>query len=126
VIAALSSWHEHHDAAASAVADVSALPAHVVIECYSVLTRLPGGLAVAPELAAEVLGRRFPHPPLRLHDAARGTVLADLARVGVCGGASYDGVVALEAAAHGRRLLSLDRRAHRTYARLGVAFDVIG
>ena len=109
MIAALSSWHEHHDAAASAVADVSALPAHVVIECYSVLTRLPGGLAVAPELAAEVLGRRFPHPPLRLHDAARGTVLADL-----------------EAAAHGRRLLSLDRRAHRTYARLGVAFDVIG
>lgn len=36
------------------------------------------------------------------------------------GGASYDGLVGLEARAHARVLLSLDRRAQETYRRLGV------
>jgi len=44
---------------------------------------------------------------------------------GVFGGASYDGLVALEAHAHGRVLLSLDRRAQETYRRLRIAFSGI-
>lgn len=36
-------------------------------------------------------------------------------------GATYDGLVALEAAAHGKRLLTLDQRARSTYQRLGLA-----
>ena len=35
-------------------------------------------------------------------------------------GASYDGLVALEAAAHDHTLLTLDERAQQTYGRLGV------
>lgn len=126
MIAGLSAWHEQHEQAAAALEAVTALPAHVVIEAYSVLTRLPSGLAVAPRLAATVLARRFDQPPLELDDAQRGDVLQTLAAAGIFGGASYDGLVALEANAHGRALLTLDQRAQSSYQRLGVAFSVIG
>jgi hypothetical protein len=52
-------------------------------------------------------------------------VLGRFAGAGVFGGASYDGLVALEAAAHGRTLLTLDERAQVTYQRMGVSFRVI-
>ena len=101
------------------------LPAHVLVEAYSVLTRLPSGLAVSPALAADVLARRFAQPPLRLGDAERGRVLETLAQAGVLGGASYDGLVALEAKTHGRTLITLDERAQATYRRLGAEFTVV-
>ena len=126
MIAGLSAWHEQQESAAEALAGVDVLPAHVVVEAYSVLTRLPGGLAVPSATAADVLARRFPQPPLRLPDADRGTLLEQLAGSAVFGGASYDGLVALEAHAHGRALLTLDERAQLTYRRLGVGFSVIG
>jgi hypothetical protein len=96
-----------------------------VIEAYSVLTRLPAGLAVAPGLAAETLERRFDEPSLRLDDAQRNGILRTFAGVGVLGGASYDGLVALEAKAHARTLLTLDERAQSTYRRVGAEFSVI-
>ncbi len=102
------------------------LPAHVLVEAYSVLTRLPSGLAVAPATAASVLADRFPEPPLHLDDAERSAVLAKLASAGVLGGSSYDGLVALEAAAHGLPLITLDQRAQVTYRRLGAEFATIG
>jgi hypothetical protein len=126
VIAALSAWHEQHEVAARALQDVQALPAHAVLEAYSVLTRLPSGLAVPAATAASVLGRRFGQPPLRLDDPERLRVLDQLAGAGVFGGATYDGLVALEAAAHGHSLLTLDERAQATYQRLRVPFTVIG
>src|SRR6516164_6422128 len=96
-----------------------------MVEAYSVLTRLPAGLAVAPTLAAEVLARRFSRPPLRLRNAERAGVLARLAGAGVFGGASYDGLVALEAKAHTQSLLTLDERAQSIYRRLGANYTVI-
>jgi hypothetical protein len=93
---------------------------HVILEAYSVLTRLPAGLAVAPLDVAEVLARRFGDPPLGLPESERRALPQTLARAGVLGGAGYDGLVGLEARAHGRILLSLDRRAQETYRRLGV------
>ena len=126
MIAALSSWHEQHQAAAAALREVRALPAHVVIEVYSVLTRLPGGLAVPAPTAASVLGRRFNEAPLTLPGAERRHLVDSLARAGVFGGATYDGLVALEAAAHDSVLLTLDQRAQGTYRRLGVSFrDIV-
>ena len=67
------------------------------------LTRLPGGLAVAPEAAAAVLDVAFRDEPLQLTAAERRTLLSTLAAAGVGGGASYDGLVALEATAHEQR-----------------------
>ena len=42
------------------------------------------------------------------------------------GGSSYDGLFALEAAAHGLPLITLDQRAQVTYRRLGAEFATIG
>jgi predicted nucleic acid-binding protein len=125
VIAALSAWHEQHDAASTALRTVRALPAHVLIEAYSMLTRRPSGLAVAPALAAEVLAGRFGERTLGLPDDERDRLISALADAGVLGGASYDGLVALEARAHGATLLTLDERARSTYRRLGADCSVI-
>jgi predicted nucleic acid-binding protein len=125
VVPALAGWHDNHEAAASALDDVAALPAHVLTEAYAVLTRLPGGLAVAPEAAAAVLASRFGQAPLQLAGAARRTLLSTLAAAGIGGGASYDGLVALEAAAHEQVLLTRDARAQDIYRRLGVAFHTL-
>jgi toxin FitB len=97
-----------------------------MLEAYSVLTRLPGGLAVPPATAASVLTRRFGKTPLYLPRAGRGALLLKLAGAGVFGGASYDGLVAFEATAHELTLLTLDQRAQDTYRRLGAPFQVIG
>lgn len=107
------------------MASVTTLPAHAMVESYSVLTRLPGGLAVPATIAAAVLEARFSEPPLRLGARERRRLLTTLAAAGVFGGATYDGLVALEAHAHGRTLLSLDERAQDTYRRLGVRFRAI-
>jgi hypothetical protein len=125
VVPALSSWHESYEVTADALAGVTALPAHVLAEGYAVLTGLPGGLAVPPEAAAAVLASRFDKDPLQLTAAKRRTLLSTLAAAGVGGGASYDGLVALEAAAHDQVLLTRDARAQDTYRRLGVAFRAL-
>ena len=119
----MASWHEQHDAAAAALESVTALPAHALIEVYSVLTRLPSGLAVASSVAAAAIGKRFPDPPLQFRE--RGRLLGLLAGAGVFGGASYDGLVALEAAGNDRMLLTLDDRAQQTYLRLAVPFRAL-
>jgi toxin FitB len=102
------------------------LPAHVLVESYSVLTRLPGGLAVPPATAASALARRFPEPPLRLSEGDRAGLIERLAGASVFAGASYDGLIALEAHTNGQTLRTLDERAQATYRRLGVAFEAIG
>jgi hypothetical protein len=51
--------------------------------------------------------------------------LATLAEAGIAGGAVYDGLVALAAAASGIVLLSCDRRALSTYTALSVRVEVI-
>jgi toxin FitB len=96
-----------------------------MVEAYSVLTRLPAGLAVAPALAASVLAGRFHGPALRLGDEQQNRLLQTFADAGVLGGASYDGLAALEAKAHGEVLLTLDQRAGSTYQRLGAPFRMI-
>jgi len=125
VIAALSGWHEEHEAAARADEAITALPAHVMVEAYSVLTRLPSGLAVPATDAADAFEGRFGDAVLRLPKRDRAALLKTLAGAGVFGGASHDGLVALEAHAHVRVLLSLDRRAREPYRRLRVAFQAI-
>lgn len=97
-----------------------------MVEAYAVLTRLPAGLAVAAAPAADVLTRRFPDAPLRLSAGQQRTLIQRLADVGVLGGSSYDGIIALEAQAHEQTLMTLDRRAHETYLRLGVATRLVG
>ena len=48
-----------------------------------------------------------------------------LAALEVVGGATYDALIALTAAAHGATLVTLDRRAISVYQRCGAAFDLL-
>jgi predicted nucleic acid-binding protein len=102
MIAAVSAWHEVHDAAASELGrrleagEELVVAAHALIEAYSVLTRLPAPHRLAPSDALAVLEGSF---------GARGRVIALDARGyrwllrgapsgGVAGGRIYDAVIA--------------------------------
>ncbi len=130
VVAALSTWHDHHAAALDAMRDVERLPAHAYVESASVLTRLPGGLAQPLGRVLEVLDRSFPglvltlppvahravaHRAVAHRAVAHRAVAATLAAAGLGGVALYDGLIAATAIHHGVPLLTLDRSVARTY-----------
>ena len=113
--------------APTALDGVAALPAHVLAEAYAVLTRLPGGLAVAPEAAAAVLASRFGRSRCSCRPQSVGRCSRRSPRPGSAPEPAYDGLVALEATAHEQVLLTRDARAQDTYRRLGVSpFRALG
>ena len=120
VIAAFASWSEKHEAAIEALEDVRDLVAHVELEAYSVLTRLPEPLRAAPGLVAEYLREDFSGARMILAEAERGALVQRLADLSISGGAVYDASVAATADRHGHALLSCDLRAARTYEKLGI------
>jgi len=96
-----------------------ALSGHALAETYSVLTRLPGDLRLAPADAARLLSERF-HAPLLLGPDTAGRLPQVLSSRGIVGGAVYDALVALAAAEHGAALATRDGRASSTYTAVGV------
>jgi predicted nucleic acid-binding protein len=101
-----------------------ALSGHALAETYSVLTRLPGDLRLAPADAARLITERFVEPFILGSDAV--LRLPDvLSRLGIAGGAVYDALVALAAAEHGARLATRDARAKPTYEAVGVPVVVV-
>ena len=102
-----------------------ALSGHALAETYSVLTRLPGNLRLAPADAARLIAERFVEPLILESEAAR--CLPDvLSRLGIAGGAVYDALVALAAREHGASLATRDARAKPTYEAIGVPVIVAG
>ena len=102
-----------------------ALSGHALAETYSILTRLPGDLRVAPIDAALLLTERFEEPLLLGADVA-GRIPDVLSQLGIAGGAVYDGLVALAAREHGADLATRDARARATYETVGVRVIVAG
>ena len=102
------------------------LIAHCALEAYAVLTRLPMPHRAHPQIVADYLGETFAKAPLALGSTEIMTLVGDLNRFGISGGASYDGLVALTAKAHGATLISLDTRAAATYARCEVGYVLLG
>jgi toxin FitB len=95
-----------------------ALSGHALAETYSVLTRLPGDLRLAPADAASLIASRFVEPLVLGADVA--ARLPDkLGRLGIAGGAVYDALVALAAVEHGAILATRDVRAKATYDTVG-------
>lgn len=45
VAPSMAAWHEHHEVAPEAVGEATRVPAHVLVETVSTLSRLPGGVA---------------------------------------------------------------------------------
>jgi toxin FitB len=87
-----------------------ALSGHALAETYSVLTRLPGDARLSPEDAARLLDARFA-AALTLSGLPAMEIHAALSRLGIAGGAVYDGLVALAAKEHGTALATRDARA---------------
>lgn len=126
IVAAFARWHEEHPLAAAALDRVNALIDHVVVESYSVLTRLPPARRVPSSLVATFLDHHFPAVIPRLGYPGSDAVLGSAVPAGISGGAVYDLAVALTAAQADATLLSLDRRASSTYEKAGIRFELLG
>ncbi|MPV38683.1 PIN domain-containing protein [Georgenia subflava] len=125
LVPALISWHREHEAARHAIAGgVDVVPAHVVIESYSVLTRLPAPHRISPEDAANVLSRLAVRA-VGVPDSTYRALVTELGRSRLTGGAAYDALVAVTARHHRLRLLTRDRRARGTYDSVGVEYTML-
>jgi predicted nucleic acid-binding protein len=120
VVPGTARWHDDHARADAALATVSRLPAHVLVESVSVLTRLPGGRALPVDAAVRLVRARCPGTPLLLDGVTVVELLERCAALGIGGGRMYDALVAETARHADHALLSLDQRAAPTYAALGV------
>lgn len=117
IVAALASWHEAHHAAAEATgrlleAGSLVLPSDVLLEAYSVLTRLPAPHRLSSDDAWRLLRENF----ARTRTVALGVgdtwnLLKILAAAGVTGGATYDArIVAAAVKGGATRILTLNAR----------------
>lgn len=102
-----------------------ALSGHALAETYSVLTRLPGDMRLAPTDAAHLIAVRFARPLVL--DAEKAAQLpAVLAQLDIVGGAVYDAMVGLAAREHDCVLATRDARARITYEAVGVRVEIVG
>lgn len=125
-MAALDAGHSAHEWCLAAVrAHRPALAGHAAFETYAVVTRMPGRLAVDPGDAGSLLRDVFPEVVWLDADASR-DLHGRLPVLGITGGAVYDAMVGQAAVTHGRRLLTRDNRARRTYDLLGVDAAFVG
>ncbi len=122
-VAAVLPGHGSHVAASSALRrQPVALIAHVALETYSVLTRLPPPRRIPPADVHGFLARMFVHPPLALSSDGYDRLLDRAPAEGIVGGAVYDALVGETARDAGATLLTLDRRAVRVYELLDVDY----
>lgn len=125
-VAGIASWHSLHRTARLEIDRKPRIVGHCWLETFSVLTRLPASHRTPTDLVVMTLEDRFGgEQPLVLSTRAMASVVRELATLGIIGGAVYDGLIALTAAAHGATLLTLDQRASETYRRCGVDFRMV-
>jgi predicted nucleic acid-binding protein len=118
--------HEHHDMTSRALrARRLGLAGHAAFETFSVLTRLPPPARRTPATVARLLAKSFPDSRFLGAKAAR-SLLAELQRAGIAGGAVYDALVGAVANDHGLTLATRDRRALETYRALDVRIELLG
>lgn len=124
-VAALDAGHAAHVVCRAAVVERRpALAGHAAFETYAVLTRMPGQLAIDPPTAALVIAQLYPTTCWLDAETAR-SLLARCGPLGITGGAIYDALVAEAARVDGRRLLTRDLRARRTYDLVGVDYELV-
>ncbi|TDT17295.1 PIN domain-containing protein [Ilumatobacter fluminis] len=124
-VAALDAAHAAHEMCRAVVVENRpSLAGHAAFETLSVLTRLPGPLAIDAPSAADLIARVF--PTVARLDADPSELIARLGMVGITGGAVYDALVGEAARTNDVRLLTRDQRARRTYDLLGVDYELVG
>ena len=99
LVAAFYGDHEHHEHSIRLLADQKkssgCTAAHCLAEVYSVLTGMPGKDRVSPDEALLFLRDiRERLTTFTLDDTEYFKVLEDAAAAGVCGGATYDAIIA--------------------------------
>jgi predicted nucleic acid-binding protein len=125
VVAGFASWHEGHGPAAAILAKGPRVPAHVLVESYSVLTRLPPPHRAPPDIVVAFLAQRFHQTPLTLGPRAWLRLLDKAVELGVTGGAVYDALIAASVRQAGATLFTRDRRATAVYEKMGVAYELV-
>jgi predicted nucleic acid-binding protein len=125
VVAAFATWHDAHAEAAALLGRRPRLPSHVLIETYSVLTRLPPPHRAAASIVTGFLDASFPEPPLGLAANAYRSLVRLAAQAGLTGGAIYDALVAAAAKQARATLLTRDRRAITAYEAVGVRYELL-
>lgn len=125
-MAAFSAWHPGHaDAHKALVGGRTGIVAHAALETYSVLTRLPEPHTMDAGVVRLWLDDTFDDRWIGLPAGAQRLALRRLAELGIAGGATYDGLIAITAAASEATLLTLDRRALATYGLVGSDIELI-
>lgn len=114
-IAAFGEWHQLNTKACAVLDRGASLPAHALLETYSVLTAFPAPYRASPDLVATWLANRFPQvlpaPPPNEYLA----LVQVLAAAGRVGGSVYDGLIGLTAKLAGATLVTADERALPIY-----------
>lgn len=126
VVAAFATWHEAHEAARRVLDDAPRIPAHVALEAYSVLTRLPAPHRAPAGQVHAFLEAAFPEPWLVLPGQEVAPLIARLAELGIAGGGTYDALIGATAFSVGATLITRDRRARSVYDQLGVEVMFVG
>lgn len=126
VVAAFASWHEAHAVASAALKRRPRVPAHVLVETFSVLTRLPPPHRAPADLVSQFLDTRFTEAPLVLSPRGYQALIRSAAVDGVAGGGIYDALIAATVRHAGATLLTRDERASAVYERMGIAFEFVG
>jgi len=117
--------HEHHEATVRALGRRAlGLAGHAAFETMSVLTRLPPPARRTPATVARLMATTFPHSRFLSQSAAQ-SLLAELGRLAIAGGAVYDALVGACAIDHGIALATRDRRALETYRMLDVRLELV-
>ncbi|CAN5714129.1 type II toxin-antitoxin system VapC family toxin [soil metagenome] len=125
VVALFASWHEAHASAREVVPDEVHLPAHVLLESYSVLTRLPPPHRAPADVVEAFLRRRFQAKLLTLPGRGHRSLLKAAQEGGISGGGIYDAVIAATAKHAEATLLTRDHRAVRVYETIGVTYRMV-
>ena len=119
LVPALLGSHEFHDACHESAGLIDAAIAHVLVETYAVLTRLPQPYTVPPVQASAAI-RSYASPTIALPPDETADALDRFVIARARGGSTYDALIGAIAAHHGASLLTRDERAVETYERLGV------
>ena len=131
MIAAVCSWHEHHEAAANEIERrlagrakmVVAAPA--LVEAYAVLTRLPPPHRLSPETALALLENNFLKlaTVIALDAKSYETLLLEAPKKKLAGGRTYDAVIGACAGQGNASTVLTFNASH--FTGLGQDFDVV-
>lgn len=125
-VAAFGEWHVLNEPARRLLDQGTVIPAHALLETYSVLTGFPPPHRAPTEIVATWLDERFgdvlPPPAVDDHRA----LIQKLARAGRAGGVIYEALVGLTAKLAGAVLVTADQRALGVYDVVGVDRELLG